>query len=100
MRHPSEEGLSGLLRIVAQRAAAPPQRPPSVWPVLGAVGWSFVVPMLLGIAFGRWLDRHLSGHHVWTLTFMGLGVAAGGMNVWRWIVRTGLVKDEQDKTKP
>ena len=100
MRPPVDSGLSALLRIVTRRAEKPAPRSPSVWSGLGfmgMVGWGFAVPVLLGIALGRWMDRHLPGHHAWMLTLLGVGVFVGGINVWRWIVRTGLVENGQAK---
>jgi ATP synthase protein I len=105
MRPPVDSGLSALLRIVTRRAEKPAPRPLSVWSGLsfmGMVGWGFAVPVLLGIALGRWMDQHLPGHHVWMLTLLCVGVLVGGINVWRWIVRTGLVEDgqvEDEQTK-
>ncbi len=99
MRPPVDSGLSALLRIVTRRAEKPAPRSLSVWSGLsfmGMVGWGFAVPVLLGIALGRWMDQYLpSHHHVWMLTLLGVGVLVGGINVWRWIVRTGLVENGQ-----
>jgi ATP synthase protein I len=38
--------------------------------MMGLVGWSVVVPTLLGAAFGIWLDNRNPGHLSWTLTFL------------------------------
>jgi len=55
--------------------------------MMGLVGWSVVVPTLLGAALGNWLDRRSTGSHSWTLTFLILGLAIGCWNSWHWIAR-------------
>ncbi|MCB0625498.1 MAG: AtpZ/AtpI family protein [Saprospiraceae bacterium] len=60
----------------------------SVWTgigMFGLVGWSVVVPSLLGAALGYWLDRRYPGEHSWTLTFLLVGIVAGCLNAWYWI---------------
>lgn len=61
----------------------------SVWSGLGAiglVGWSVVVPALLGAALGSWLDEHHPGRHAWTLALMIGGLSLGCLNAWRWVM--------------
>ena len=38
--------------------------------MMGLVGWSVVVPTLLGAALGIWLDKHYPGGHSWTLALL------------------------------
>ena len=60
----------------------------SVWSGLGAIGligWSVVVPALLGAALGTWLDEHHPGRHAWTLALMIGGLSLGCLNAWRWV---------------
>jgi ATP synthase protein I len=59
----------------------------------GMVGWSVVVPTLLGLAAGRWLDRRFAAPWSWTLTLMLSGLALGCWNAWQWIVSR---EDDQD----
>ena len=53
--------------------------------MFGLVGWSIVVPTLLGIALGAWIDHQWPSHVSWKLTFLFLGVLIGCGNVWYWI---------------
>jgi ATP synthase protein I len=53
--------------------------------MFGLVGWSVVVPALLGIALGIWLDRRWPGQVSWTLTLLIIGVALGCVNAWYWV---------------
>lgn len=58
----------------------------SVWQnmaMLGSLGWLIIVPTLMGLAVGRWLD-HSFGTGI-TLTAAGIfvGICAGGMLAWQ-----------------
>lgn len=53
--------------------------------MMGMIGWSVVVPTLLGIALGRWLDVTLNGSLSWTLMMFALGLALGCLNAWHWV---------------
>lgn len=55
--------------------------------MMGLVGWSVVVPTLLGAALGNWLDRRNPGNHSWTLTLLILGLAIGCLNSWHWVAK-------------
>ena len=55
--------------------------------MMGLVGWSVVVPTLLGAACGNWLDRHHPGSHSWTLTLLILGMVLGCLNAWHWVAK-------------
>jgi ATP synthase protein I len=58
--------------------------------MMGLVGWSVVVPTLLGAGLGIWLDNHHPGKHSWTLTLLIAGLALGCLNAWHWV-------DKEDK---
>jgi ATP synthase protein I len=53
--------------------------------MLGIVGWSVVVPALLGALLGRWLDKKYPESFSWTLTLLMTGVYIGGEIAWRWL---------------
>jgi ATP synthase protein I len=55
--------------------------------MMGLVGWSVVVPTLLGAALGIWLDKHHPGTHPWTLALLVVGLAIGCWNAWRWVAK-------------
>src|ERR1035438_10480810 len=50
--------------------------------MMGLIGWSVVVPTLLGAALGIWLDKHHPGKHAWTLALLVAGLAIGCLNAW------------------
>ncbi len=55
--------------------------------MFGIIGWSVVIPTLIGLAVGLWLDAETDGSVSWTLTFLSIGVALGCLNAWRWVKR-------------
>jgi ATP synthase protein I len=65
--------------------------------MMGLVGWSVVVPTLLGAALGIWLDKHHPGKHPWTLALLVAGLAVGCLNAWYWVAKEE--KAMQDETE-
>ena len=60
----------------------------SVWFGLGAfgvIGWMVMIPTLIGLAVGIWLDISFEDRISWTITFLMIGVFLGCFNAWRWI---------------
>jgi ATP synthase protein I len=55
--------------------------------MIGLVGWSVVVPTLLGAALGVWLDRRHAMNHSWTLTLLFAGLVIGCLNAWHWVAK-------------
>ena len=55
--------------------------------MMGLVGWSVVVPTLLGAALGLWVDKHYPGSHSWTLMLLAIGLGLGCFNAWHWVAK-------------
>jgi ATP synthase protein I len=51
--------------------------------MIGALGWTIVVPTLLGIIAGRWLDRTFQSGIFWTLGLLVAGLAVGCTFAWK-----------------
>lgn len=51
----------------------------------GLVGWSVVIPTLLGVALGLWIDRSWPSRFSWTLMLLGAGLLLGCWNAWYWV---------------
>jgi ATP synthase protein I len=65
--------------------------------MMGLIGWSVVVPTLLGAALGRWLDNHHPGTHSWTLALLVAGLTIGCANAWHWVAREErAMRDERE----
>ena len=54
---------------------------------IGVLGWIIVVPMLIGVFAGRWLDQKLNSGLFWTAPLLMLGLALGCWSAWKWIKR-------------
>src|SRR5271168_1508698 len=65
--------------------------------MMGLVGWSVVVPTLLGAALGIWLDKHHPGKKPWTMALLVVGLAVGCLNAWYWVAKEE--KAMQDETE-
>jgi ATP synthase protein I len=50
---------------------------------IGVLGWLVVVPMLIGIFVGRWLDKIWGMGIFWTVSLLFLGVVAGCALAWQ-----------------
>lgn len=65
--------------------------------MMGLIGWSVVVPTLLGAALGLWLDRQYPGGRSWTLALLVAGLVLGCINAWLWIAKEDrAMQDEQE----
>jgi len=53
--------------------------------LIGSVGWSIVVPMVLGGLLGLWLDGKFQVGSAWTLILLVVGLGVGCVNAWRLI---------------
>jgi len=52
---------------------------------MGLIGWSVVIPTLLGAWLGVWLDKSHPSVHSWTLTMLVAGLAVGCLDAWHWV---------------
>ena len=88
------EEPDGLMRSVRQRRdrqrTARREGPPSLARYLaqvGVLGWTIVVPTLLGVLLGRWIDHRLGSRIFWTGPLLLAGLALGCWSAWRWMHR-------------
>lgn len=60
--------------------------------VLSAFGWYMSIPVLCGIAIGRFLDAHFPiVHFSWTLNCIFIGFAVGIGCVTYWVRKEGMM---------
>jgi ATP synthase protein I len=55
--------------------------------ILGVIGWSVVLPTLVGVALGAWIDGRWPSRFSWTLILMMTGLLLGCANAWLHIRR-------------
>jgi len=92
MDKPKDKPISSFGNVVRKKESrkmyAQKKDQRSIWLGLGTfgiIGWSIVIPMLLGLLLGIWLDKHYPFVYSWTLTLMFLSLAIGCFNAWHWI---------------
>ena len=86
----SEPTFAGQVAAKAARKLKARKSTQGVWfglGMMGLIGWSVVVPTLLGAALGLWLDQHHPGQHAWVLALMVIGLAIGCVNAWYWVAQ-------------
>ncbi|NDY73943.1 F0F1 ATP synthase subunit [Desulfobacter hydrogenophilus] len=90
-----EIGIKAARKLRAQRHVTR-----TVWfglGMMGLIGWSVVLPTLLGAALGIWLDEHYPGGHTWTLALLVVGLAIGCLNAWYWVDKEDkAIREEQE----
>lgn len=88
-------GKMAALKLKAKRHATQ-----TIWTglgMMGLVGWSVVIPTLLGTALGIWIDEHYPGSHSWTLALLSAGLVLGCFNAWHWVAKEDReIHDEED----
>ena len=50
--------------------------------MIGALGWLIVVPTLIGVFIGRWLDRLYGMEIFWTTSLLFVGLVIGCYLAW------------------
>lgn len=88
---PPENAVIDAVRAAAERRRrARAERGPSLARNLGqigALGWQIVVPALVALMIGRWLDHRLATGIFWTAPLLFLGVGLGCWSAWKWLGR-------------
>lgn len=54
---------------------------------IGILGWTIVVPTLLGLVLGHWLDRHFNTGVFFSAPLLMAGAAFGLWSAWKWMHR-------------
>ena len=52
---------------------------------IGVLGWIIVVPMLIGVFIGHWLDHKFNTGIFWTAPLLFLGLGLGCWSGWKWM---------------
>lgn len=98
---PRRPGKAPLVDQIGAKASrklrARRHKTPGVWfglGMMGLVGWSVAIPMLLGAGLGYWLDHHHPGEHSYTLALLLAGLVLGCINAWRWVANEDAAMQE------
>ena len=83
----------------SKRKLSSKKHPDNVWfglGMMGLIGWSIIVPTLLGAVIGSWLDKNHTNSKSWTLALIVGGLSIGCLNAWHWMSRQHQnIRDQQ-----
>jgi ATP synthase protein I len=86
---PDEDRLAEVARRAAERAKEGEENPePSLGVRLGQIGilgWTIIVPTLIGVLLGHWLDRIFDTGVFFTAPLIMIGAAIGFWSAWKWM---------------
>ncbi|KAK45651.1 ATP synthase I [Caballeronia jiangsuensis] len=54
---------------------------------IGVLGWAIVMPTLIGLAIGHWLDRLFATRVFFSAPLLMLGASVGLWSAWKWMHR-------------
>lgn len=57
---------------------------------IGVLGWAVIVPTLLFLFLGRWLDRSFGTGIFFSAPLLMLGATIGLWSAWKWMHRQGV----------
>jgi ATP synthase protein I len=61
--------------------------------LFGSIGWAIIVPTLLGMSVGLWVDTLYPGDFAWTSLLLPLGLFLGCVNAGYWFQQDFTPKD-------
>lgn len=98
LRRQAEDFMKKVGVKEARKIKGKSQKDEGIWfglGVVGIVGWSVVIPTLIGTAIGLWIDGAWPSRFSWALMLLILGVALGCLNAWYWVnkARQNIIKD-------
>lgn len=65
--------------------------------MFGLVGWSIVMPSMIGLGIGYWIDGKWESGYSWTLMLFFGGLLIGCLNVWYWVSKEQKSIEEENK---
>lgn len=86
---PPQQDVVDAVKQRAERERKARRLPPIVRQLgqIGVLGWQIVLPVLFGLAIGRWLDHRLGSGIFWTAGLLVVGLVLGCWSAWRWMQR-------------
>lgn len=52
---------------------------------IGVLGWAIVVPILIAVVIGRWLDHRFATGVFFSAPMILIGAAIGFRSAWKWM---------------
>ena len=63
--------------------------------LFGVIGWSVMIPTIIGVAIGIWIDSRWPSRISWTLTLLFIGIIIGCLNAWYWVQKERQTIEEE-----
>lgn len=63
----------------------------------GLIGWSVIVPTMIGLTIGIWIDQKWPSPISWTLTLLMIGLILGCVSAWIWIKKERKEIEKNDR---
>ena len=89
-RDPQDAQADAARRAATRQRAGQQDSEPSLGARLGQIGvlgWMMVLPMLLGLLLGHWLDRLCGSGVLFSAALLLLGSVLGFWSGWKWMHR-------------
>ena len=89
-----------IARKQQRRAKGLRQRRHTAWfglGVFGVVGWSVMIPFLICLAIGIYIDATWQSGISWTLTLLVVGATLGALNAWYWVSKERKTIEEESE---
>jgi ATP synthase protein I len=84
-----EDRMVSVARRASNRVKAGQETPePSLGARLGQIGvlgWAILMPILIGVVAGRWLDKAFGSGIMLTAALIMIGAAIGLWSAWKWM---------------
>lgn len=67
--------------------------------LFGSIGWLVVIPTLIGLVIGVWIDKQYPSHYSWTLMLLITGISIGCLQAWYWVQKERKIieKDKEEE---
>jgi ATP synthase protein I len=67
----------------------------------GLIGWSVMIPTIIGLVIGIWIDQTVKTQFSWTVMLLMAGIIVGCVMAWVWVnkERRSIERDRKNNDK-
>ncbi len=99
-KNKEEEFLKEIEKRQKRKIKARERKNRTIWMGLGlfgVIGWSVMIPTIIGIIVGLWMDQKWPGQISWTLMLLFTGIILGCLNAWYWVQKERKIIEREQK---
>ncbi len=99
-KNKEEEFLKEIEKRQKRKIKARERKNRTIWMGLGlfgVIGWSVMIPTIIGIIVGLWMDQKWPGQISWTLMLLFAGIILGCLNAWYWVQKERKIIEREQK---